>query len=123
MISKSFATSLEWNSLAIVTSSIVNDASIVDDLLIEMILSNDVIIYNSSDDVVQDLYDVVDVYLKLWKKIEFVIMEMNNWMRISLKLDWENRIFNKAKMYSLDTRDRELVNHIFNKLHEEEKLS
>ena len=50
-------------------------------------------------------------------------MNSDNWMRISLKSNWEIKIFDKAKMYFLDLRDRELVDQIFDELHRNEKLA
>jgi hypothetical protein len=43
-------------------------------------------------------------------------------MRISLRFDWESRIFEKVKIYSLETKDKKLVNQIFNDLHTKERL-
>ena len=44
-------------------------------------------------------------------------------MRISLKADWEDKISGKAKVYSLDAKDKQLIDDIFDKLHNTEKLS
>ena len=38
-------------------------------------------------------------------------------MKIPLKSDWEKRVTEKAKMYSLDAKDRELINKTFDDLH------
>ena len=44
-------------------------------------------------------------------------------MRISLKSDWKQRIFDKTKIYSLDKKNKELVDEIFDKLHESDRFS
>ena len=44
-------------------------------------------------------------------------------MRISLKSDWEQRISEKTKIYSLNKKNRKLVDEIFDKLHESDRLS
>ena len=44
-------------------------------------------------------------------------------MRISLKSDWEQRIFDKTKIYSLNKKDKKLVDEIFDKLHESDRFS
>lgn len=43
-------------------------------------------------------------------------------MRIFLKIDWKSRISSKTKVYSLNTKNRELINEIFDKLHDVDKL-
>ena len=44
-------------------------------------------------------------------------------MRISLKSNWEARVSEKGKIYSLRARDKALVDKIFDALHHEGKLS
>ena len=43
-------------------------------------------------------------------------------MKISLKFDWKNKILDKIKVYSLNRKDRKLVNQTFDKFHEIDKL-
>lgn len=43
-------------------------------------------------------------------------------MRISLKLEIEKKNFDKVKMYSLRTRDKNLMNKTFDELHEKKRL-
>ena len=43
-------------------------------------------------------------------------------MRISFKFDWKKRVFDKTKMYSLRTRDKILINKIFDELQNLNKL-
>ena len=44
-------------------------------------------------------------------------------MRISLKSNWKQRISDKTKIYSLDKKNRELVDETFDKLHEFDRFS
>ena len=87
----------------------------------EVILSNDVTIHQS--DVTQSFVNIIDEFLALWKNIDFVELSQDNWMRISLKFDWESRVISKIKIYSLDQRDRNLVDKTFDELHEKDRLS
>ena len=89
----------------------------------KVILNNDITIHRFSDVVVQTFTDIVEKYFDLWKKTDFVDLSKENWMRIFLKIDWKNRISDKVKIYSLNTRDKELIDVIFNKLHEFNKFN
>ena len=87
-------------------------------------LSNEIIIYNFNDDeIVRNLRQIMKVFSNLWKNIDFVIMNQKQWMRIFLKFDWKTHINDKIKMYFLKTRDRKLIDNIFDELHVIEKLS
>jgi hypothetical protein len=82
----------------------------------DVILSNDVIIHNSSSQTVSTFFDLMNRYFDLWKSEEFVKLFENQWMRVSLRSDWESRIFEKVKIYSLETKDKKFVNQIFDDL-------
>ena len=43
-------------------------------------------------------------------------------MRISLKFDWKSRVSNKIKMYSLDAKNRALIDETFDNLHVVDKM-
>ena len=58
----------------------------------------------------------------LWYDTDFVKMSKENWMRISLKNDWKKRISDKTKVYSLDIKNRKLMNKIFDELHRVDKM-
>ena len=45
-----------------------------------------------------------------------------NWMRLSLKTNWEFKIKEKIKVYSLRQRDKIVIDEIFNKLHSQDRL-
>ena len=98
-------------------------STIVISSVIEVLLLNGVIIHNSGEEAIQSLRDIVEIFLNLWRDIGFVDMNMTDWMRISLKSDWERHVIEKAKIYSLELRDKQLVNDIFDELHKIDKLS
>ena len=79
----------------------------------KIILDNDVIIHKFNDIVVQIFKFLIEKYLDLWKKFDFVELSKKNWMKISLKIDWKSRIFDKIKIYSLDIKNKKLVNFTF----------
>ncbi len=63
------------------------------------------------------LSKVVDQFPAVWKDSDkFVNLSMNNWMWISLKSNWNDKVFRKARIYSLSLRDHEVVNKTFNEL-------
>ena len=43
-------------------------------------------------------------------------------MKLSLRNDWQDRVSDKAKIYSLDVRDREVIDKVFDKLYEQGRL-
>jgi hypothetical protein len=87
-----------------------------------MILSNDVIIHNFTSRTIIAIFDLINQYLDLWKSQEFVKLSKDQWMRISLRFDWKIRIFEKTKIYSLKTKNKKLVDQIFDDLHAKKRL-
>ena len=86
----------------------------------EIVLSNDVIVYNFE---INDFFaKIVDEFSILWHDIDFAKLSQENWMRILLKVDWESKISDKTKIYSLKIRDRELINRIFDDFHDVDKI-
>ena len=89
----------------------------------KIIFNNDIIIHQFSSVVVQIFTYLIQKYFDLWKNNEFAELSKKHWMKIFLKSDWEKRIFDKTKIYSLDTKNRELINDTFDKLHDVDKLN
>ena len=96
---------------------------VIDAIIDEVILLNEIIIHRSSNEVVEVFRDLINDYSDLFIDIDFANFSEENWMRISLKIDWESRISDKTKIYSLDAQDKTFVDAIFDQLHEIEKLS
>ena len=86
----------------------------------KIILFNDVIIHNF--EIVDFFVKIVEKFSILWNDTEFVKLSEKNWMRISLKSDWENKIIDKTKIYSLDVKNRQLIDDIFDEFHRIEKF-
>ena len=86
------------------------------------ILQNEIIIHNFSDIVVRTFVDLINEYFKLWIDKKFANLSMKNWMKISLKSNWKNKITDKVKIYFINTKNRELLNSTFDKFHEQKKL-
>ena len=88
--------------------------------LSNVILSNDLIMYFSID--VKIFFKLIDEFSSFWKNNEFVVLSKKNWIKISFKFDWEKRVFEKTKIYFLKTRDKTLINKIFDELQNLNKL-
>ncbi len=80
------------------------------------------IIHNCTSQAIASFSKLVDQYSNLWKNEEFVNLSQNQWMRIFLRSDWEIRIFEKIKIYSLKIEDKKLMNQIFDDLQTKERL-
>ena len=103
-------------------STIINDF-IVKQNLNDLILFNEIIIHNFSQEAITSFTSLVNKYFDLWIDQDFVDLSMKNWMKISLKTDWENKIKDKTKVYSMRIKNKEFLNKIFDKLHQQNKLS
>ena len=88
----------------------------------KIVLFNDVTIYNFESNIVDFFVKIVNDFSTLWHDIDFVNMFENKWMRIFLKSDWETRVFDKIKIYSLKIKDRELIDQTFDEFHRIDKL-
>ena len=85
-----------------------------------IVLSNDVTIY--SFDETKVFRNLIAEFSTLWINNEFVDLSKKNWMKISLKTNWKNKISEKIKMYFLRARNRALVDKIFDELHDLDRL-
>ncbi len=80
------------------------------------VLFTDVTVYEDIT-IMKVLSKIVDWFSAVWKNSDkFVNLFINNWMQISLKSNWNNKMFRKARIYSLSLRDHEIVNKTFNEL-------
>ncbi len=86
----------------------------------EIKLSNDVTIYENKD-VVNKFLSIV-MKFNIWKKHDTsVVISSKNHMSITLKFDWADKI-KSNKIYSLRSKERIIVNEIFDNLHDKEKM-
>jgi hypothetical protein len=88
----------------------------------DIIFSNDVIIHEFDLVVVFTFKIIVNKFFDLWKSEDFVKLLIEQWMRISLKFDWETRISEKIKIYSLRLKKKKLMNQIFDNLQTKSRL-
>ena len=86
----------------------------------ELTMSNEIIIHQFDE--IDSFAKIIENYSKLWKNIDFVNVLEKSWMRISFKFDWESRISDKTKMYSLDAKNRVLIDETFDNLHVADKM-
>ena len=88
--------------------------------LIEIVLFNDVIVYNFDE--LNLFVKIVEKFSTFWQNIDFVEMSKKNWMKISLKNDWKKRVTKKTKMYFLNAKNKKLINKIFDDLHRIDRM-
>ena len=93
--------------------------SMIIDLSLKYICVNEVIIYNQSI-AVAIIHFIVDEYQNLFIDQKTTIdISKNQWMFINLKSDVTIKSF---KIYSLDQKDKKIVDITFDKLHTQDKM-
>jgi hypothetical protein len=65
---------------------------------------------------------LINEFSEIWKNERFIDVSKKQWMRLSLKKEWQDKLIVKIKIYSLDTNDRKVINDIFNCLQTQSKL-
>jgi hypothetical protein len=65
---------------------------------------------------------LINEFSKIWKDEEFIDIFKKQWMRLSLKNEWQNKLIAKIKIYSLDTNDKKMINDTFNRLQTQNRL-
>ena len=89
---------------------------------IEIRLFNEITIYDFDKKNVDFFRQIVNDFSILWIDTNFVEMSKIDWIKISLKIDWEFKVFDKIKIYFLKIRNHRLINETFNEFHESSKL-
>ena len=111
-------------SLAGSFSSLVNHASeISSGFATESKLSNGVMVYGNEHEK-QQLSDLVDEFPSLWKDEGFAKVPQDEWMKLSLRDDWQSRLpsSKRAKVYPLGLADKAVVDKTFDALHDQGRL-
>lgn len=88
----------------------------------ETVLPNGVTIYGPSNSPnVAELAKAVNDFPKIWNDAgTFANIPKDEWMKIPLRSDWENKISTKApQVYPLGIEDRKCVDKTFDKLYEQ----
>ena len=86
----------------------------------KIVIDSDIIIYDTNFN--QDkIRQVAKIYLKLWSNDDDATMKIseNNWMSINLLSDAKISI---AKVYSIEFKNKQLIDEMFNKLHKQERM-
>ena len=70
------------------------------------------------------LENLVNEFPTIWKDDGFVNVPQDEWMKITLRDDWQSRLpsTNKAKIYTLGHRDREVVDKTFDEMQQKGRL-
>jgi len=80
------------------------------------VLFTDITVYKDIT-IMKVVSKIVDQFSAVWKNSDkFVNLSMNNWMQISLKSNWNDKMFRKTRIYLLSLRNCEIVNKTFNEL-------
>ena len=96
-------------------------ASMSIDLHISMktVTQNEIIIYDDLS-IYSRLFTVIESYLSIWNDIEEIVNMLEfEWMLINTLTEVKS---NLAKMYSLKSIDRQVINEEFDQLHKQEKM-
>jgi hypothetical protein len=74
-----------------------------------------VIVYEDESEK-QKFDKLINEFSKIWKDEEFIDVSEEQWMRLSLKEEWQDKMTTKIKIYSFETDDRNMINDTFNRL-------
>jgi ADP-dependent phosphofructokinase/glucokinase len=69
------------------------------------------------DEIEKQKFDkLINEFSKIWKDERFIDVSKEQWMRLSLKEEWQNKMTTKIKIYSFEIDDRKMMNNTFNRL-------
>ena len=87
-------------------------------------LPNGVTIYGSDTKATEAFRKAINDYPQLWQDHgSFAKLDEQYWMRIPLRNDWEDHAPSKVRVYPLGTKDKQVVDEVFDKLHAQGRLS
>ncbi len=81
----------------------------------------EVIVYENESEK-QKFDKLINEFSKIWKDEKFIDVLEEQWMRLSLKKKWQDKMTVKIKIYSLKTNDKKMMNDIFNRLQTQSRL-
>ena len=64
--------------------------------------------------------NLIQEFFSLWEDYEFIDVLKNDWMKILLKDNWQSKIIEKSKIYSLDTKNRKILDKTFDDFHKKD---
>ncbi len=85
----------------------------------DVVLPNGVTTYGN----VPELAQVVDEFPTVWKEEGFADLPEQEWMRIPLRSDWEDKAPKTARVYPLGADAKKVVDETFDKLHDQGRMS
>ena len=83
-------------------------------------LINEITIHDFFRQTINVFINLLNEYVNIWTNQDFVKLSEKNWMKLSLKSDWEKK---KVKVYSFDSRDKKIIDSTFDELQKQNKLS
>ena len=89
----------------------------------DTILFNEITVHISSTQAINAFTNLINNYSIIWTNQRFVKLSENNWMKLSLKTNWENNVKEKVRVYSLDARDKKVIDDTFDELQNQDKLA
>ena len=89
----------------------------------ETILLNEITVHISSTQTVNAFTNLINNYSTIWTNQKFVKLSEKNWMKLSLKTNWENNVKEKIRIYSLNARDKKVIDDTFDELQSQDKLT
>lgn len=114
-------------SVQIASTSLLGGAmpivSPVGPVVTDIVLPSGVILHKAEKEIVDKFTEIVNDYPSIWVEKGFADLPEDNWMRIPLKADWEEKVTGKAKVYPLGAKDREFVDKTFDQPHDLGRLS
>ena len=113
---------LKLNTLLIyVIVSIIIIQFIVLIVLLKIMISNNIIIYETSTKTQYCLQNVAKVFLNIWKNNDDIVnVSKKNWILIKIIFETKS---NSSRVYFIDFQNRDFIDKKFNKLYQERKMS
>ena len=84
----------------------------------DIVMPNGVTIFGNAG----SLQSTVDRFPSLWEEGEFAKIPQEDWMRIPLRADWEQKIPKTPRVYPLSNDAKNVVDKVFDKLHSQKRL-
>ena len=84
----------------------------------DTVLPNGVTTYGN----IPELAQVVDEFPTIWQEEGFAEVPQNEWMRIPLRSDWENKAPKTARVYPMGEESKQVIDETSNKLHKQDRM-
>ncbi len=84
----------------------------------DTVLSNGAAVYGNAP----ELAAVVNEFPTVWQEGGFADVPENEWMRIPLRSDWEDKVPKTARVYPLGKESKQIMDDTFDKLHQQGRM-